>query len=278
MKSNSQTRSRTVERSDAPDIHVVEAGPSDARPLLFVHGISQCHLSWREQLCAPLSSDFRTVAMDLRGHGDSETPDAGYDDGAAWAGDVHAVVEALGLDSVVLVGWSYGSLVALDYLAAHGADRVAGANLVGVVCGIGTDRTDRWLQPGYLDLFPDLLATDAEESVAALERFVEQCVAGDLTAEQRYLMLGYNAAVPPRVRERMLDRSVSHLDFLAEFPVPLRLTHGERDGVIGIEAARAAHERVPDGDLSVYPESGHSPFFENPERYNEELREFVDGL
>lgn len=270
--------SRTIERADGPDIHAVETGPTDARTLLFVHGISQHHLAWRGQFRSELAEEHHLVAVDLRGHGESETPAEGYDCSEAWAGDIQAVVEGLDLDEVVLVGWSYGSLVALDYLATHGADRVAGAVLVGVVTGVGSDRTDGWLQPGYLDLFPELLSEDVETSIDALQRFVAQCVHGNPDPEDRYLTLGYNAAVPPRVRGAMLDRSVDHLDLLSEVPVPTLLVHGAHDGVVSPEAAEAAHDRLPESTLSVYPDSGHTPFRENPERFAADLRAFLAEL
>lgn len=271
-------RSHTLTRSGDPDLHVVETGPRDAQSLLFVHGYSQGHLSWRDQLRSPLADEFHLVAMDLRGHGDSEKPREGYDESEAWAGDVRAVVEALDLEPFVLVGWSYGSLVALDYLSTQGTAGVVGANLIGTVVGIGTDRTNGWLGEGYLDLFPELVSTDAETSVAALERFVELCFEAELSAEERYLLLGMNAAVPPYVRDGMRDRTISHVEFLGDLPVPVLFTHGTHDGVVSIDATREAHRRVPDSTLSEFPDSGHVPFWESPERYNRELREFVAGL
>lgn len=271
-------RSRTVERTDEPDLHVVETGPRDAPPVLFVHGYSQHHLSWRDQLDGGLAEDYRLVAMDLRGHGESAKPRDAYGDGEAWAGDVRAVADALDLAAFVLVGWSYGSLVALDYLATHGADRVAGVNLVGVVAGIGTETTDEWLGAEYLDLFPDLVSTDAATSADALADFVDLCFAAPLPSRDRYLALGFNTVVPPYVRDGMRDRSVSHLDLLADLSVPALVTHGERDAVVSVAAGRAVAERLPEGDLSVYPNCGHTPFREDKDRFDRELRRFVESV
>ncbi|WP_123538634.1 alpha/beta fold hydrolase [Halosimplex salinum] len=272
------TRSHTVDRADAPDLHVVETGPSDARPILLVHGYSQSHLSWRDQFDSTLAEEFRLVAMDLRGHGESEKPRGAYGESEAWAGDVQAVADALGLDEFVLAGWSYGSLVALDYLATHGTDRVAAVALVGVVAGIGTKTTNEWLQPEYLDLFPDLVSTDAETATAALAAFVDVCFHAERPPDERYLDLGFNAVVPPHVRDGMRDRTVSHLDLLGELSVPVLVTHGAHDRVVSAEAARAVADRIPDAELSVYPDCGHTPFRENAERFGRELRAFVRSL
>ncbi len=213
--------------------------------------------------------------MDLRGHGDSEKPRDGYDDSEAWASDVRAVVEALDLEPFVLVGWSYGSLVVLDYLASYSAIGVDGVNLVGIVAGVGTEQTNEWLQQGYLELFPDLVSSDAETSASALDRFVAQCFNAELSPEERYLLLGMNTIVPPYVRDGMRDRTVAHVEFLDDISVPTLLTHGAHDGVVAIDAAREAARRIPDSTLSEYPEDGHTPFWESPERFNRELAEFV---
>lgn len=271
-------QSHTVARSESPDLHVVETGPRNARSLLFVHGYSQSHLSWREQLSSPLADEFHLVAMDLRGHGDSEKPREGYDTGDTWASDVQAVVEELDLGSFVLIGWSYGSLVALDYLATVGTGSVAGVNLISTVAGIGTDRTNGWLQPEYLELFPGLVSTTAETSVSALKRFMELCFEAKLSPEDRYLLLGVSAAAPPYVRDGMRDRTVSYVEFFGDLSVPVLLTHGLHDEVVSVDASREAHRRLPDSTLSEFPGSGHTPLWEASERYNQELREFVTFL
>jgi pimeloyl-ACP methyl ester carboxylesterase len=268
----------TVSRGDGPDLHVRTAGHADAPAVLFVHGYSQSSLCWRGQLRSPLADRYRLVAMDLRGHGDSEKPDSGYRESAAWADDVRAVADDLGLDRFALVGWSYGSLVALDYLVTHGTDRVRGANLVGLVAGIGTDRTTEWLGEEYLDLFPALVSTDTETAVDALDRFVRLCFHGEPSPAERYLLLGLNAVVPPRVRDAMRDRSVSHLDALETLSVPVLLSHGAHDAVVDAAAARAAADRLPDATLSIYPDAGHTPFREAPDRFDRELGAFLDGL
>ena len=273
-------REHTVARDDAPDLHVVETGPRDARPVLFVHGYSQSHLSWEAQLDSDLAGEFRLVAMDLRGHGSSEKPPAGdaYNDARVWADDVDAVCDTLGLDDVVIVGWSYGSLVTLDYLAHYGTDRVAGLNLVGIVCGIGTERTNDWLTPGYVDLFPDIVSTDVETSVAALERLIDLCIHTELAPADRYRMLGWNVVVPPAARDGMRDRTVSYLDLLDSLSAQTLLSHGVHDAVVSVDAACEAERLLPNATCSTYPDSGHAPFWERPERFNRELRAFVAGL
>ncbi|WP_233554047.1 alpha/beta fold hydrolase [Halococcus sp. IIIV-5B] len=268
-------RSRTVRGGDGVELYVEETGPADGPTVLFLHGYSQSRLSWTKQFESSLADEFRLVRVDNRGHGRSETPreKRAYTDSSLWAADVQAVVETL--DEVVIVAWSYGCLVALDYLRAYGTDDVRGVNFVGIVSGMGTDAATELLGSAYLELFPAITSEDAEESVRTLERFVERSVAGDLDPVERYFVLGYNAVVPPFVRDGMRSRTLSHRETVAELDVPLLFTHGEEDRIVDPRAVEVTAALASDARTSLYPNVGHTPFREAPDRFDEELRAFV---
>jgi non-heme chloroperoxidase len=269
---------RLLQRNDGPDLRVDEAGARDGWPILFIHGYSQSRLSWTKQLNADALADHRLLATDLRGHGRSGKPEDAYDDSERWADDIRAVLDGFGVKNVTLVAWSYGGLVALDYLATYGIDRVAGLHLIGAISGIGTEAATEVLGSGYLDLFPELASADAEESVRALSRFVRRCVEQDLSPEEFHYLLGFNVVVPPRVRDALRARTVSHLDTLGALDVPTLLAHGEADQIIEPDATCRHAELLDDAATSWYPETGHSPFWEAPERFNRELSDFIASL
>ena len=270
-------RTRTVRGGGDVGLYVEESGDTGDPAVLFLHGYSQSRLSWKKQFESTLTDDHRLIRMDSRGHGRSEKPRnaEAYSDSSLWAADVRAVLDALGLEDVVVVAWSYGSLVALDYLAAHGTDRVAGVNFVGVVSGMGTEPATKLLGSRYLNLFPDLTSRDAETSVAALETLVDICVHDDLSPDERYFMLGYNVVVPPAVRDGMRSRSLSHRETLADLDVPALFSHGDEDRVVRPEAVPVNADLVADARTSAYAGVGHSPFWESPRRFNDELAEFA---
>jgi pimeloyl-ACP methyl ester carboxylesterase len=269
-------RSRTVTGGGGVDVYVEERGPVDARPILLIHGFSQCRLAWTPQFDSPLADDYRLVAMDLRGHGASATPRDAYADSERWADDVRAVIESLDLRRPIVVGWSYGGLVVSDYLAVHGDDELGGVVLVGAITEKGTADADRFAGEEFVALGPGLESTDAERSVAALESFVRLCVHGDLTDEALYRALGYNAAVPPHVRAAMQGRTVDHEATLPSVETPVLLIHGEEDAVVRPAAARKHADLFPNATLRTYEDVGHSPFFEAPERFEADLRSFVE--
>ena len=107
-------------------------------PVLFVHGNVSSSLFWQPTMLA-LPEGCRPLAVDLRGFGDSDPEPVDATRGLGdYADDLAAVIEALGLPSVHLVGWSMGGGVVLQYLAERpGAHRTASVTLVAPVSPFG---------------------------------------------------------------------------------------------------------------------------------------------
>jgi len=89
--------------------HVALAGPEDAPPVVLVHGWPQSWWTWRTVIPA-LAGDYRVIAPDLRGHGWSEAPAAGYEK-EQLASDVLAVLDALGVERATWVGHDWGGWI-----------------------------------------------------------------------------------------------------------------------------------------------------------------------
>lgn len=259
-------------------LHVDETGNEDGRPILFIHGYTQSRLSWDKQMHSDLADDFRLIAMDDRGHGQSEKPRDAYDDPKLWADDVQGVLDALDLDRPVLVGWSYGGMIISDYLEVHGEDRIGGVNLVGAISKLGNEDAFAVIGEDFTSLVPGFESTDVEESAETLETFVRRCVYNTPSPQDLYYILGFNAIVPPYVREGLHSRELEHDDILAALDLPVLITHGEEDTIVLPAAAEEHADLIPNGEISWYPDVGHSPFWESPERFNRELREFINSL
>ncbi|MEX1253924.1 MAG: alpha/beta hydrolase [Dehalococcoidia bacterium] len=143
--------------------------PVEGPPIVLLHGLASNALWW--VLVGPLlAKQFRVVALDQRGHGESAAPDTGYDF-ATVVGDLAGFVDELSLERPVVVGHSWGGNVALEYAATH-PDAVAGLVLVDggfmepqARAGATWERAERELAP------PDLTHLTPEQLVAGAKQW-----------------------------------------------------------------------------------------------------------
>lgn len=255
-------------------LHVEETGNPQGKPILFIHGFSQCGLCWNKQTKSDLKNDFRLVTLDIRGHGLSEKPKDAYGDTQLWADDIQAVITTLQLDHPVLSAWSYGGEIMCDYVRHYGEEQIGGLNFVGAVSKLG-EPVFPFLTPEFLGLAEGFFSNVAEESAAALQKFMRLVVYEEPTPEDFYFFLGFNTLVPPYVRAGLFDRSIENDDILAEITKPVLLIHGEKDALVRTEMAEYHKERISHAQLSFYPDVGHTAFWEKADRFNAELRSFV---
>ncbi len=241
-------------------------------PILFLHGFSQSHLAWRRQFEGALAQRFRLIAFDLRGHGWSEKPAGAesYREPHRWADDVAAVLDAAGAERAVFVGWSYGGRVILDYAAAHGTQAIAGINFVAAVIG---DAAEYYGE--RIGTIRGTLSADPATSIDGTRRFLRACFAHEPAPDDFERMLAYNAMVPPAIRAKLLGRDVDGKALLASLALPMLFTQGTLDAIVAPAMSAYGLQTVPGARLSLYEGIGHSPFFEDAERFDRELADFV---
>ena len=307
-------RPSAVTSPDGLTLSVVESGNTTGPAILFVHGFSQSSASWRQQMLSDLGDTYHLIAFDLRGHGSSskpEDPDS-YVASKLWADDIAAVIEAMSLDKVTLVGWSYGGLPVLDYVQTHGQSRLSG--LVFVATGYNLDLRppeaggpEPVLGPGVIENTGPMAGIpagppgadldgcgaaktcgDYARQLNATRRFLEMVPASPLPQSLADEALAYNMQTPPYVRRAMVvDRfekggPLDHSPTLASMSVPVLLIHGAKDQHVLprsteimmdlIEASGSWSRRIVDEDV------GHAPFIEDVERFNDDLGQFLSGL
>jgi len=120
-------RSPYVTARDGTKLFVQDWG--SGQPVVFLSAWTFNSSTWGSQIAALNDKGFRCVAPDRRGHGRSELPSTGYDLDTL-TDDVAAVIEARDLRDVTLVGFSMGTVEAVNYLARYGSDRIARLVLV----------------------------------------------------------------------------------------------------------------------------------------------------
>lgn len=126
-----------VQAGDA-DLRILRAG--SGRPLVLLPGWT-CSADFFVHQLTGLADRFDVIAVDPRGHGGSDKPLTG-NTFAQRGDDLAALLDALGLDDVVLLGWSFGVLDALSYVRRHGTDRLAQVVLVDETPKVPADPSD----------------------------------------------------------------------------------------------------------------------------------------
>lgn len=264
--------------SDGTAIHVEETGNEDGEPILFIHGAFQSRLAWDKQMFDGLrdgveesydglGEEFRLVAMDLRGHGLSGKPEPGDAYRAELsADDVHAVITELDIDNPVLVGWSFGGFVINDYIANYGDDAIKAINMVDTSGGI--------VLPGEEDPGDEEDENQTyREIIESNEAFVRSLFYDDLSPRDFYYFLGFNLIV---AQGAISSRGpTNYNDLLPTIDVPTLVTQGKEDPIVSMRQAKYLNQNIPLSRLSAYPQVAHSPFWEDPARFNTELTKFV---
>jgi non-heme chloroperoxidase len=271
-------RSHKIPGGGGIQLHLMETGNSRGRPILFIHGFSQCGLAWTRQMSSDLADDYRLVAIDMRGHGLSDKPGEGYSDSRLWADDVNATILALGLDRPILCGWSYGPLVILDYIRHYGDDSISGVNFVSGITKLGSDEAMSVLTPEFLSIVSGFFSTNVEESVRSLESLIRMFFVQEPSAEDLYLMLGYNMSVPPYVRQALFSRSLDNDDLLPKIRKPVLITHGAEDAIVRPYVVDQHKAGIGHAQTHMIANAGHAPFWYSAATFNQHLRAFCESV
>jgi pimeloyl-ACP methyl ester carboxylesterase len=265
----------------APDgvpLCVFETGNPQGRELLLIHGFSQSYAVFKRQYEGGLAADHRIVAFDLRGHGCSGKPwdEAAYADTRTWGNDVDAVIRAKKLQRPLLVGWSFGGYVAVNYVEHHGTGRIAGVVLVGSNAGMLPPPSDPAVK-AQMDAARTANANklpDVEAGIAEGHGFVRIMTAKPAPPDMADIMFATNQMLPAYARRAMSRRSLQADAVVPRMTTPTLLLVGDKDGSQSVDVLGGLAKQLPDGRLKVMPGAGHAAFIDSPQEFDAALREF----
>ena len=267
--------------ADGVRLAVRAVGDPRGLPIVFVHGWASAGTVWAGQLDDPeLAARHRLVALDLRGHGESDAPDpedGSYDKPATWAADLAAVLAHLGRPAIV-VGWSYGGLVITDYLRERGAAGLAGIVLVGAITEIGAGRPGGATGSSWHGIMRPALSQDPEQAIPALTTLASALTAAPASGRDVQRRLGDMLRVPPKVRAALFRRDIGSADVLAAVSVPTLVVHGDADLDVDPSSSVYAAGKIPGADLRWFSGVGHMPFVERRAEFNAALIEFAGSV
>ena len=262
-----------VEVSDGLKIHYLSMG--QGRPLVFIPGWTMDTGCFRENL-GPLSGDFRAIAYDPRSHGKSSRTESGHDYRQHGA-DLAALMDALELKDVVLLGWSAGACAAYSYFEQFGYGKVRAFVNIDQPPKAAWDKPDEWgiNSPEQLAQFAEFMASPQREEfsrMAAPTMFLDPPV--DAAFVEEFVASSMST---PQPAASLLLREVNHSDYTEtarEVARRLPVLHivKEEHGQAARRWIEANAQRV---ELCVL--GAHMMFMEFPAEFNAAVTRFINS-
>lgn len=272
--------SEYLETPDGAKIKFQDHGKG--QPVLLVHGWMCSSRFWQRNV-PDLATGFRVVTLDLRGHGNSSKALAGHTI-RQYARDVRAVVEHLGLQAPVLLGWSLGGPVVLSYYEQFGKD--GGVKALGIVdaspfpfnpAAWNSHALKNYNFDGMNKTFADCTADPRKFAVSFTNRmFKEKPSAADVD-----WIVAEMLKTPPWIAVAAYSDFLmsDYARLLPEIQVPV-IVFAANSAVFpsGITMGKAIADQVPQGTFVPFEDAGHILFYEQPQNFNASLTDFLKAL
>ncbi len=255
-------------------------------PLVLVHGITSTSATW-ERVMPYLAERYTVIAPDLLGHGQSAKPRGDYSLGA-YASGVRDLLVSLGHERATFVGHSLGGGVAmqLSYQFPERCERLVLVDSGGLGRELNLLLRSATL-PGSEVVLPLLASAGLLDAGRALGRVlnrlglkagtdVEEMARGHASLADREARAAFVHTLRTIVDPGGQRVNASDRLYLAEH-IPFLIVWGERDPIIPVAHGRAAHALVAGSRLEVFPDAGHFPHLDDPQRFLAVLVDFMES-
>jgi non-heme chloroperoxidase len=268
--------------SDGVRLHYVEAG--SGKPLVLIPGWSQTAAQFKHQLSG-LSDKYHVIAIDMRGHGESDKPNYGYRIHRLSA-DVHEFLVAKGLKDVVLGGHSMGCSVIWGYWELYGADRLSKLVLIDQMPMItanpiwsAKEKEDAGaiLDKNSLYDIPNSLA--GADGVKTTEGFISAMFTKQYSRDEVNWAIQQNLKLPRAYAARLLyDHATNDWrDQIPRINIPT-LVVGAKASLVGWKSQQWIGSQIKGSQVEIFEEAeggNHFMFMENPQKFNTIVKAFV---
>lgn len=257
--------------SDGVKIAYEQSGAG--RPLILLPGWG-ASARWFDKQMAGLAETCRVIAVDPRFHGASGRPDFGGRISRT-AKDLNELLDALDLDDVVLLGWSIGVAHVLGHFDLFGSDRVASYVLV---CGSPKPLNEGDWANGFADIegaaaFKSFAAADP---VTLANTNVPSYFHTPPSDSELSWMIEDTAGMSATAAEVAFDCIVQdYRDTVRRLDRPTLAVYSEHDPIIPASNAEFIREALPEARVEIFAASGHCPFWEEADRFNEIITDFL---
>jgi pimeloyl-ACP methyl ester carboxylesterase len=258
------------------------------RPLVLIHGVWASHEWWR-WLVPALARTYYVISPDVRGHGQSSPLKSAYTVNG-FAKDLDLLLRSIGIPEVVLVGWSMGGIISLEY-ALNYPSKVKALILI-ATRGHHNPKLKRRIIFQYLQarlsLLMDFTAPRKYDRASGsfpaqkiwLEREVEKMLSPNASKEVKDWVMS-DVRNNPRENYFQAIRSIWNwgaADRLKEIEGPTLIMVGDKDTRTPPRFSRLLYATIPNSRLVIVEGAGHCLPLERPERVNEEIIKFLKSL
>lgn len=274
----------TVTTQEGVELYYKDWGPKNGQVVMFSHGWPLNSDSWESQMQFLAEKGYRVIAHDRRGHGRSSQPWDG-NDMDHYADDLSAVIKALNVKDVTLVGFSTGGGEVARYIGRHGTGLVKKAALISAVPPIMV-KTE-WNPNGVpMSVFDGI----REGSIKDRSQLYLDIASGPFFGFNRPGAKPSQGMIQSFWRQGMVAgakntydsiAAFSATDFradLAKFDVPTLVVHGDDDQIVPIETTgKASAALIKNSKLIIYKGAPHGLADTHKEQLNQDLLNFLQS-
>jgi pimeloyl-ACP methyl ester carboxylesterase len=254
--------------------HFLDWGTAGCPPLLLLHGGGQTAHSW-DEVAPDLARDHHVLALDQRGHGDTDWAPAGSYAREDFVADVRAFLDDRGWPGATLVALSLGGLNAIAFAATH-PERTRGLVVVDVAPTVERSGTDAIrTQLAVFDF------ASFEEAVERAHAFNPRRSLENLRDRLRHALRQrpdgrWTYKFDPGMAAAGVDRDFERLwDAVRRIRCPTLLVRGAESHVLARETAARFTRELPGSGVAEVPGAGHSVMGDNPAGFLAAVRPFL---
>ena len=272
----------TVTTQDGVELYYKDWGPKNGQVVMFSHGWPLNSDSWESQMQFLAEKGYRVIAHDRRGHGRSSQPWDG-NDMDHYADDLSAVIKALKVKDVTLVGFSTGGGEVARYIGRHGTKLVKKAALISAVPPIMV-KTE-WNPNGVpMSVFDGIReASNKDRSQLYLDiasgpffGFNREGAKPSQGMIQSFWRQGMMAGAKNTYDSIAAFSATDFREDLAKFDVPTLVVHGDDDQIVPIETTgKASAALIKNAKLIIYKGAPHGLADTHKEQLNQDLLNFL---
>jgi len=275
-------KSKHITTNDGVKLHYLEAG--SGQPLVMIPGWSQTAEQFKYQIDG-LSDRYHCIAIDMRGHGESEKTDFGYRI-SRLSKDVHDVLRALDLNNVVLLGHSMGCSVIWSYWDLFGAEILTKLILVDEPPFLTSNPTwsDEELAASGAIFSPEKViqtcnALAGPEGVETTKRSIGRMVTSAISEEEKNWIIERNLRLPRQHASTLLYNHCAQdwRDVIPRINIST-LVIGGRVSLVPWKSQVWIHEQIAGSQSEIFEEEEggqHFMFIENAEKFNQIVANFI---